>query len=306
MGEAKSEAHAPDTAPVAVIAGRFTRLCGWCGGLILLQHEEKKAEHHGYKPGPSVPAEIAKGLIEIEAALRDQRNPKGAMALCLDVLDMILAHGRAKWPRRKAGEKSKPLSGGAEAAISILISAAASLVLTVATGPGWSRDIGARLCQACAVQGYSTVGVTVIALAGLFAGALLSLVILRLVGEQLSLVIWPKPERDEPPMRTELLEDLREEGVITKALLTLGLSIGINAPKRPKPGEPPPKPTFPPPAPPTLAGVRSVGSFVLALADQVFETPRRVEEARIGNATGVVGVGAGEGHGDGHGEADHH
>ena len=92
--------------------------------------------------------------------------------------------------------------------------------------------------------------------------------------------------------------------MITKALLTLGLSIGINAPKRPKPGDPPPKPTFPPPAPPTQAGVRSVGSFVLALADQLFETPRRVEEARIGNATGVVGGGAGEGHG--HGETDSH
>ena len=302
MGEAKSEAHAPDTAPVAVIAGRFTRLCGWCGGLILLQHEEKKAEHHGYKPGPSVPAEIAKGLIEIEAALRDRRNPKGAMALCLDVLDMILAHGRAKWPHRKSGKNSDALSGGAEAAVSIIISAATSLVLTLATGPGWGRVIGARLCSACAVQGYSTVGVTVLALAGLFAGALLSLVLLRLAREQLPALIAKADE--EPPSRTDLLNDLREEGVITKALLTLGLSIGINAPKRPKPGGPPPKPTFPPPAPPTQAGVSSVGSFVLALADQLFETPRRVEEARIGNATGVVGGGAGEGHG--HGETDSH
>ena len=301
MGEAKSEVHAPDTAPPAVIAGRFTRLCGWCGGLILLQQEEKKAEHHGYKPGPSVPAEIAKGLIEIEAALRDQRNPKGAMALCLDVLDMILAHGRAKWPHKKGGRNPAAVSGGAEAAISIIISAGTSLVLTLATGPGWGKVIGARLCSACAVQGYSTVGVTVLALAGLFAGALLSLVILRLAREQLPAVLMAKAD-DEPPSRTDLLEDLREEGVITKALLTLGLSIGINAPKRPKPGDPPPKPTFPPPAPPTQAGVRSVGSFVLALADQLFETPRRVEEARIGNATGVVGGGAGEGHGEG----DHH
>ncbi len=290
MGEAEAKIGTPGSYPEPAV-GPAAPLYGWCGRVILLPRENPTPGRLGYRPGPGVPPDIGKGLIEIDAAIREDRNPKGAMALSLDVLDRILAYGKAKWPTKVRSPSRNALSGGAEAALSLLISAAFAIAMVFVIGPKWAPAIGSEICAGCGLEGRAPVGVTVLALAGLFAGAMISLVAMRAVRDAGPAGQWSGGNPDEPPSRTDQLEALEMEGVITRDLLALAKSIGINALKPAKPGVTQ-LPPVPPPAPANTAGVRSVGSFVLTLADQVFDVPRRVEDARIGQPP----TGAGEKH----------
>ncbi len=270
-------------------AGGRSGLACFCGAPIALAvvcpgraDDPQKA----YDPGDAVPPAIKAGLIEIYASIKEERNPKGGLALCWDVLDLILDYGRQTWPPKAAGPTfAPPLSLEAEALTTLVISGLTGVLFVRLGGAlGWGGDLAPAACGLWASPCASMMSALVSLLIGLLTGAVVSVLVLRMLR-----AAPPRPEpparaadhdHGEAPSRTSRLKVLRERGVISAELYAWGAEIGLDDPPRDHHGDVH-APRIPQP-PATTDGVRRLGSFVLTLADQVFQRSIRVSDARTG------------------------
>jgi hypothetical protein len=276
-----------EVAPGAGAPGAVVCACGTPFGVIIATapppKPPEKPEEKPFDPGPAIPPGVRSGLIEIHASIKEKRNPKGGRALCWDVLDQMLDYCRQTWPPPLRLRPPVPplaknaLSGAATAAVSV------TGTLTLGWKLGWTVDLGRTACESCHVSDQHLIGITLIALISMVLGAAVSVsgkIVLQfgreLVGAARGGHALP------PPVRITRLQGLREQGVITHELFLWGKEVGLDEPPKLLPGDKPPAHPLPPPPPADHDGVRLLGTFVLAFADQVFEAPRKLDEARTG------------------------
>ena len=244
---------------------------------------EKPAEKP-FDPGAAIPPAIRAGLIEIHASIKEKRNPKGGRALCWDVLDQMLDYCRQTWPPPpKSHSPAAPIAGkaavsGATAGVGV------SASLFVSWKLGLTSQITGTLCGSCASPNHLSVGLVVIVLLSVVLTASFSagFQLVKRAALAEGTLLHPGHGGVHASVRLGRLEALRTQGVITKDLFTWGREVGLDEPPKLKFGEPPP--LHPPPLPPPAdhPGVQLLGAFVLAMADQVFEAPRKLAEARTG------------------------
>ncbi len=227
-----------------------------------------------FNPGPNIPKEIRDGLIEIHAAVTKDRNAAGAEALCNDVLKRILDFCDRVWPDPPKTGWAKLKSDVARAQGPLSIAATAAVAGALA---GWALGRTTLAEAACRMTGVCNRPELVV------VGGLTWLAVFALLWMFWSMTPWGAPALSSPDKPTERLARLRKTGVITAELENFGKQAGLDPPLLVGHGAGGHVHAPPPAA--SVASVRSKGAFILALADQVFEGRRRVEDARLGRWT---------------------